>query len=772
LFLAILVIFSIALFSSCGIYATNETQEAGNTTNLTIEQATSTITNSSTNETSTDALKSTSNENTTNISNSSTSNSTTSTNKSTVNSTAAAGGNNYSNVHGIWVNTDDALKLNVTALKNEGITDIFVKCNIYSSPTYKTILTKIVNMFKGSGIRVNAWVTCFLDANGNWINPAGTTYTYTVKVTKKVAVKTPYKSWYKHWYKSWYKHWYKSWYKFKKHWYYKWKYTWKYTWKYAWKYVWKTKTTYKTVTTTQTKTGINTTHNDQVVNAIVDMVKNYGVDGVNLDYIRYPGTAYKYSNGTATITSFVKRVYNSVKAVNKQAAVSADLMPEGSANAYYYGQDYAQLAKYLDFIVPMVYKGNYGYNSSVGTSSSGKNGTDWIGSAISYIVSKSGDTPVVAGLQTYRSDKNVTAIPASELQNDIDAAINNGSSGYVLFRYGLIDKNFLYNPTTSEQDSNTTDNTNSSSTVITKFTIKQIQNASASVKSFIESNNRLPNYVTIGTSQVTMAQFLQLLATSLLQINSGTSTSISLGNINSPANSTGDYIYGNINKTEYLSIAKNIKTFIDSNKVAPTYASSSLGKVQYETLIYMFSKILNYYNTNGRLPNYVSVDSTVANPESYSIPSSLQQYLQATTNCQVTSSSIKSLAASITSSKTSVYDKAVAIFNWVRDNIGYSFYYNTKYGAVGTLNAKTGNCVDTTHLLIALERAAGIPARYEHVYAQFSSGNWYGHVIAQVYVNGKWYNADATSSSNTFGVIKNWNTATATYYGTYATLPF
>jgi len=408
LFLAILAIFSIALFSSCGIYATNETQEAGNATNLTIQQVTSTITNSSTNET--DVVKSAPSENTTNISNLSTSNNTTSTNNSTVKSTAAAGGSNYSNVNGIWVNTDDALKLNVTALKKEGITDIFVKCNIYSSPTYKTILTQIVNMFKGSGIRVNAWVTCFLDANGNWINPAGTTYTYTVKVTQKVAVKTKYKSWYK----SWYKKWYKSWYKFKKHWYYKWKYTWKY----VWKYVWKTKTTYKTVTTTQTKTGVNTTHNDQVINAIVDMVKNYGVDGVNLDYVRYPGTAYKYSKGTATITSFVERVCNSVKAVNKQAAVSADLMPEGSANAYYYGQDYAQLAKYLDFIVPMVYKGNYGYNSSVGTSSGGKNGTDWIGSAISYIVSQAGDTPVVAGIMTYRSDKNVTAIPASELQND------------------------------------------------------------------------------------------------------------------------------------------------------------------------------------------------------------------------------------------------------------------------------------------------------------------------------------------------------------------
>ncbi len=147
-------------------------------------------------------------------------------------------------------------------------------------------------------------------------------------------------------------------------------------------------------------------------------------------------------------------------------------------------------------------------------------------------------------------------------------------------------------------------------------------------------------------------------------------------------------------------------------------------------------------------------------------------YSQATSNCQVTNSKIQALAKSITKGKTSTYDKAVAIFNWVRDNLSYSFYYNTKYGAAGALAKMTGNCCDTAHLLIALERAAGIPARYEHGYCKFSSGNWYGHVWAQVYVDGKWYNADATSYRNTFGVIKNWNTKTAKIYGTYASLPF
>ncbi|MGZ7108741.1 MAG: transglutaminase-like domain-containing protein, partial [Methanobacterium sp.] len=154
------------------------------------------------------------------------------------------------------------------------------------------------------------------------------------------------------------------------------------------------------------------------------------------------------------------------------------------------------------------------------------------------------------------------------------------------------------------------------------------------------------------------------------------------------------------------------------------------------------------------------------------IPANLLPYLASTANCQVSNAQIQALAASITSGKTSANDKSVAIFNWVRDNMGYSFYYNTQYGAVGTLNAGTGNCVDTAHLLIALERAAGIPAKYEYLYAQFSSGNWYGHVIAQVYVNGVWYNADASSNNNDFGSITNWNTGTATYYGTYASLPF
>ncbi|PKL66192.1 MAG: transglutaminase family protein, partial [Methanobacteriales archaeon HGW-Methanobacteriales-1] len=52
------------------------------------------------------------------------------------------------------------------------------------------------------------------------------------------------------------------------------------------------------------------------------------------------------------------------------------------------------------------------------------------------------------------------------------------------------------------------------------------------------------------------------------------------------------------------------------------------------------------------------------------------------------------MAKSITSGATSYTSKATKIFNWVRDHLAYSFYYNTKYGAVKTLSYRKGNCVD------------------------------------------------------------------------------
>ncbi|MGZ7043326.1 MAG: pseudomurein-binding repeat-containing protein [Methanobacterium sp.] len=313
-----------------------------------------------------------------------------------------------------------------------------------------------------------------------------------------------------------------------------------------------------------------------------------------------------------------------------------------------------------------------------------------------------------------------------------------------------------------------------SSPTLTTFTIAQITDAGARVKTYVEANKNLPSYVTISGFNVSMSQFLELLMTATLQINSGNTNPIPLKNYSSPTNPVDDIHSGNIQKAEYLQIANNLKAYMDATGKTPDYQyQTTLGThLGFQNLVYMYSKVLNFYNSAKYLPNFAEMKLWgVVTGQVKEIPAELQQYLVATANCQVTNAQINALAWSLAQGKNDI-NAATNIFNWVRDNIAYSFYYNTMYGAVGTLNAGAGNCVDTAHLVVALCRAAGIPARYEHLYAQFSSGNWYGHVIAQVYVNGVWYNADASSNYNTFGSISNWNTGTATYYGTYASLPF
>ena len=313
------------------------------------------------------------------------------------------------------------------------------------------------------------------------------------------------------------------------------------------------------------------------------------------------------------------------------------------------------------------------------------------------------------------------------------------------------------------------------------FTMSNINSVAAKLVIYIKATHKLPNYIMVSGKNMTLSQFLYLLTADIIQVNSNSNTVITLKTVNTPVLSVAEtFTDGKIYETEYINITKNVYNYINLKGVAPIYAKSSLGLIRYESLIFSFSKILGYYGTNKNLPAYVSIQRgmvktptvTVSSSSSNIIPAALLPYLEPTNNCQSNSTVIKSYAASITKGLTTPMSKAVAIFNWVRDNIGYSFYYNTQYGAIGTLTSKTANCVDTSHLMIALMRAAGIPAEYEHVYAQFTSGNWYGHVIALVYINGVWYKADGTSSKNQFGVVKNWNTTTAAVYGKYRELPF
>jgi hypothetical protein len=302
------------------------------------------------------------------------------------------------------------------------------------------------------------------------------------------------------------------------------------------------------------------------------------------------------------------------------------------------------------------------------------------------------------------------------------------------------------------------------------FTIDQIADTATGVKNNVEIYKYLPTTANVAGIRISIAQFLYLATQAIVQINSGSNNPISLANYDLPSSSYESMSSGTLSKADYVDFASRVAGYMVTNKMVPSYGVVGLGSLGYQTQIYIFSQVLSSYKTSGVLPSSVSAKPWIT--VVYEIPAEYVAYIQPTANCQSDNAQIISLANSITAGASTPYQKAVLIYNWVRDNLSYSFYYNTNYGAVGTLNAGTGNCVDTSHLLIALLRSVNIPARYVHGYCRFSSGSWYGHVWAEVYVNGQWYSADATSSSNTFGVINSWNTGTATIYNRYTALPF
>ena len=152
---------------------------------------------------------------------------------------------------------------------------------------------------------------------------------------------------------------------------------------------------------------------------------------------------------------------------------------------------------------------------------------------------------------------------------------------------------------------------------------------------------------------------------------------------------------------------------------------------------------------------------------------SLKKYLSSSTNCQVKNANIKKLAKSLTKNCKNNLQKAKKIFNWVRDNIAYEKYPNTRKGAAKLLVSKKGNCVDQAHLTVALARSAGIPARYVNANnCKFSTGYTSGHVWAEFLIEDTWVAGDTTSCRNSFGVVKNWNIKNYKLLGKYSSISF
>lgn len=148
---------------------------------------------------------------------------------------------------------------------------------------------------------------------------------------------------------------------------------------------------------------------------------------------------------------------------------------------------------------------------------------------------------------------------------------------------------------------------NVQSTPTNAATLSQIGTASRTVKAHIENNANLPNYVSVAGRQISVPSFLNLLTTAVLKINGGNSSPIAFKTVGSPTAPKGTFKHGTLTKTVYLKITSNIKNYINNYGRAPNYVATSLGNMPYKSAVYLCSKLMSFYSSNLRLPNYVAM---------------------------------------------------------------------------------------------------------------------------------------------------------------------
>lgn len=454
---------------------------------------------------------------------------------------------------GYWVFGTDMESVNLEALKNKGITDIFLNYYAFKTHGESKTLSWIQNA-KKNNINVHIWMQCFY--NGEWQNPKTANLNDKINEAKKYA-----------------------------------------------------------------------NMND--------------VYGIHLDYLRYPGTAYKTSGGTEAVTEFAKKI----KAQIGNKFLSCAVMPEIDSE-YYYGQDIKALGQIMNAILPMQYKGNYSA------------GTSWLESTTKSFSSKA---VIWSGLQSYKSDEDITPLSESELLNDSKACLNNGADGIILFRYGLSPNVNFNSLSTNTVTNNKSDNMISSS---------DIQTMASTVKTYVETNKNIPSTITVNNVKYSYGQIAYILAYAVNNLNK----SADVFEVKDAATATTDSINEDIQKDDYQDMSKRIANYIKNYKQCPAYAltKKSQKKMNPKTFIYMLARIVSwYYNHEKTLPNYASANSAYFTSTTTTTPKS--------TKSKILNKDIYTLAkdvkASVEKNKKLESTFKIGDINYTNSEVAYIFAF-------------------------------------------------------------------------------------------------
>jgi putative intracellular protease/amidase len=163
----------------------------------------------------------------------------------------------------------------------------------------------------------------------------------------------------------------------------------------------------------------------------------------------------------------------------------------------------------------------------------------------------------------------------------------------------------------STSKSTTISNVQNSSKAVTSYyvTNSQVITSAINTKNYIEKNKKIPSQVKVGSRYVNSSQLLYLMTTASLQISYGKNNSIPISSFTNPSSINEKLTTGTISKNSYIDFAKRIKSFMDTNRQGPSYGVIGLGNVGYNSLIYLYSRVLYQYQTHKAIPLYMNLSS-------------------------------------------------------------------------------------------------------------------------------------------------------------------
>lgn len=98
-------------------------------------------------------------------------------------------------------------------------------------------------------------------------------------------------------------------------------------------------------------------------------------------------------------------------------------------------------------------------------------------------------------------------------------------------------------------------------------------------------------------------------------------------------------------------------------------------------------------------------------------------------------------------------ERIAAMAQWVRRHLRYESVSDSGTTAIDTYVARRGVCRDYAHLVIALARAAGVPARFVSAYgADVDPPDF--HAVAELWIGGAWHLIDATGMAEPADLIR------------------